>query len=77
MSGNKIPLAGVIGHPIAHSKSPNLHGHWLKRYGLSGHYVPIDIDPDKLSELEGRAGWYVYFLHTDEHDQYLVRMIPQ
>ncbi|MCP4826783.1 MAG: shikimate dehydrogenase, partial [Shimia sp.] len=23
-----IPLAGVIGNPIAHSKSPVLHGHW-------------------------------------------------
>jgi len=26
----KIPLAGVIGSPIAHSKSPQIHGHWLK-----------------------------------------------
>ncbi|OSP55344.1 shikimate dehydrogenase [Pseudoruegeria sp. SK021] len=39
----KIPLAGVIGHPIGHSKSPRLHGHWLKFYGISGHYVPLDV----------------------------------
>lgn len=47
----RIPLAGVIGHPIAHSRSPVLHGYWLKRYGLKGHYVPIDIAPLDLPEL--------------------------
>lgn len=51
MSDNRIPLAGVIGHPISHSKSPNLHGHWLRKYGLKGHYVPIDIAPEKLGDL--------------------------
>lgn len=39
----RIPLAGVIGHPIAHSKSPQLHGYWLRRYGIKGHYIPMDI----------------------------------
>ena len=38
-----IPLAGVIGHPIAHSRSPALHGYWLKRYGIKGHYIPMDV----------------------------------
>lgn len=47
----RIPLAGVIGHPIAHSRSPALHGYWLKRYGLKGHYVPIDIAPLDLGDL--------------------------
>lgn len=47
----RIPLAGVIGHPIAHSRSPALHGYWLKRYGLKGHYIPIDIAPVDLPEL--------------------------
>lgn len=51
MSDNKIPLAGVIGHPVAHSKSPNVHGYWLRKYGLKGHYVPIDIAPEKLDDL--------------------------
>lgn len=37
----------------------------------------VYIDQKKLSELADRLGWYVYFLHSDEHDQYLVRMIPQ
>ncbi|WP_170786189.1 shikimate dehydrogenase [Ruegeria lacuscaerulensis] len=51
MSKAKIPLAGVIGHPVAHSKSPQLHGHWLKTYGLSGHYVPMDVSTDDLQDV--------------------------
>lgn len=45
---SKIPLAGVIGSPISHSKSPKLHGHWLRSYGLPGHYIPMDIHYDDL-----------------------------
>ncbi len=48
-----IPLAGVIGDPIAHSLSPRLHGHWLKRYGLKGHYVPLHINHTDLPEALG------------------------
>ena len=47
----RIPLAAVIGHPIAHSRSPALHSYWLKRYGLKGHYIPIDIAPSDLPDL--------------------------
>ncbi|WP_431297776.1 shikimate dehydrogenase [Tabrizicola sp. BL-A-41-H6] len=47
----RIPLAGVIGHPVAHSRSPALHGYWLRRYGLKGHYIPIDIAPNDLPDL--------------------------
>ena len=46
----RIPLAGVIGHPIAHSRSPALHGYWLKRYGIRGHYIPMDIAQSDLRE---------------------------
>ena len=45
----RIPLAGVIGHPIAHSRSPALHGFWLKRYGIKGHYIPMDVAPQELA----------------------------
>lgn len=45
------PLAGVIGWPIAHSRSPLLHGHWLKRYGIAGHYVPLPVMPEHLAEV--------------------------
>lgn len=47
----RIPLAAVLGHPIAHSRSPALHGYWLKRYGIKGHYIPIDIPPVDLPRL--------------------------
>ena len=40
----------VIGHPIAHSKSPLIHGEWLREYGLEGSYEAIDIEPDALVE---------------------------
>lgn len=38
-------LAGVVGWPISHSLSPRLHGHWLTRYGIAGHYIPIGLRP--------------------------------
>lgn len=50
MSDLKIPLAGVIGAPIGHSKSPTLHNYWLKRYGIHGHYIPMEISQDNLRE---------------------------
>jgi shikimate dehydrogenase len=46
----RIPLAGVIGSPVAHSRSPRLHGYWLKRYGLSGHYIPMDVAQADLAD---------------------------
>jgi shikimate dehydrogenase len=51
MSLKKIPLAGVIGSPIAHSKSPQLHAHWLKTYGIQGFYIPMDIEPEDLADV--------------------------
>lgn len=43
MTASKVPLAGVIGSPVSHSRSPRLHGYWLKKYGVRGHYIPMDI----------------------------------
>ena len=51
MNDYRIPLAGVIGSPIAHSKSPVLHGYWLKRYGIDGYYIPMDVAQDDLAEV--------------------------
>lgn len=50
MTKARIPLAGVIGSPIAHSKSPRLHGHWLRRYGINGYYIPMDIASETLDD---------------------------
>lgn len=46
-----VPLAGVVGYPIAHSRSPLLHGHWLHRYGIRGHYVPMLVAQVDLREV--------------------------
>jgi shikimate dehydrogenase len=41
--------AFVCGHPIAHSRSPLIHGHWLKRYGIAGIYEAIDVAPEDFA----------------------------
>ena len=46
-----IPLSGVIGWPIGHSRSPLLHRHWLDRYGIKGHYIPISVMSEHLAEV--------------------------
>jgi shikimate dehydrogenase len=40
-----VKRAFVIGHPIAHSRSPLIHGHWLEKYGVDGSYEKIDVAP--------------------------------
>lgn len=39
----KTLVAGVIGWPISHSRSPRLHGYWLDHYGIDGAYVPLPV----------------------------------
>ncbi|MDK3071783.1 shikimate dehydrogenase [Sedimentitalea sp. JM2-8] len=51
MTHDRIPLAGVIGSPVAHSRSPQLHGHWLKSLGLRGFYIPMDVARDDLAQV--------------------------
>lgn len=45
-----MKLAGVIGFPISHSRSPALHGYWLKHYKIDGAYVPLAVAPDDLKQ---------------------------
>ncbi|MFC7702652.1 shikimate dehydrogenase [Plastorhodobacter daqingensis] len=51
MTTERIGLAGVIGSPIAHSRSPALHGHWLRTYGIPGFYIPMDVAQADLKEV--------------------------
>ncbi|MBX3540406.1 MAG: shikimate dehydrogenase [Chelatococcus sp.] len=44
-----LPKACVIGHPIGHSRSPLIHGHWLLEHGLAGAYEKVDVAPDDVA----------------------------
>jgi len=44
----KFHLAGVMGWPISHSRSPLIHHYWFAHYGLSGSYAPLAIEPQRL-----------------------------
>jgi len=49
-------LAGIVGWPVAHSRSPRLHGYWLERYGIDGSYLPLAVRPDDFeAALRGLA----------------------
>lgn len=45
----KARVAGVMGWPVAHSRSPRLHGFWLREYAVDGAYVPFAVAPDQLA----------------------------
>src|SRR5260370_31849531 len=45
---DRFLLAGVMGDPVTHSRSPKLHNYWLAKYGLSGVYVPLAITAEHL-----------------------------
>ena len=42
-------LAGVMGCPVMHSRSPRLHNYWLEKHGLEGRYLPLAIKADGLT----------------------------
>ena len=46
----KPMLAGVIGNPILHSKSPKLHNFWLRKYNINGYYIPMQVEPKNLTK---------------------------
>lgn len=45
---DRFLLAGVMGWPVMHSRSPMMHNYWFKQQGLAGTYVPLAIEPGKL-----------------------------
>jgi shikimate dehydrogenase len=48
-SSPRFLLAGVMGWPVMHSRSPMLHNYWIDQYALAGRYLPLAIAPDGLA----------------------------
>jgi shikimate dehydrogenase len=65
-------LAGVMGWPVAHSRSPVLHGYWLQKYAVDGAYVPMAVKPENLRRalqslpVLGFAGCNLTIPHKEE-----------
>jgi shikimate dehydrogenase len=63
--------AFIVGHPVKHSRSPLIHGHWLERYGLEGSYERIDVAPVNFADFlrsfgrNGFAGGNVTIPHKE------------
>lgn len=63
--------ACVIGWPIEHSRSPLIHGYWLKKYGIDGRYTKHAVKPDNLTEFlrtlsaQGIAGCNITLPHKE------------
>jgi len=48
-NADRFLVAGVMGWPVMHSRSPMLHNYWFKQQGLTGTYVPLAIRPEGLA----------------------------
>jgi shikimate dehydrogenase len=65
------PAACVVGYPARHSRSPMLHGYWIKRYGLDANYRAEEIPPGEIREFlthladHGYVGCNVTMPHKD------------
>ena len=46
---NFIKIAGVIGDPINHTRSPLIHNYWIKKNNINCFYIPLNV---KDSDLE-------------------------
>ncbi len=49
MISQPYALAGVMGWPVAHSRSPQIHNYWLQKYGIKGAYVQLAVQPANLA----------------------------
>lgn len=49
-SSDRFLLAGVMGWPVMHSRSPKLHNYWFGKYSLAGAYVPLAVKPGTLRD---------------------------
>jgi shikimate dehydrogenase len=73
-------MAGVIGWPISHSRSPMLHGIWLRHYDIQGAYLPLPVRPGRLEQAVrglaalGFAGCNVTIPHKEEAMRHVDRV---
>ncbi len=70
-------MAGVMGLPVAHSRSPVIHNHWIKQYGLAGAYGLFTVQPNQLEtairglKALGLAGCNLTIPHKVDAMQYM------
>ncbi|HVV93747.1 MAG TPA: shikimate dehydrogenase [Hyphomicrobiales bacterium] len=71
------PRAFVIGQPIAHTRSPLIHRHWLREYGIAGSYEAVEVAPSGLAAFveKVRAGAYVGGNVTVPHKEAMFRLM--
>jgi len=49
---NRSPRkAAITGHPVSHSRSPLIHGYWLKQHGIEGEYGRVDVSPENAEHF--------------------------
>ena len=46
---NQFGIAGLVGWPVAHSRSPTIHNYWLDEHKIAGRYVLLPVPSEKLS----------------------------
>ena len=63
--------ACVVGWPVAHSRSPLIHGYWLRRYGIAGSYERVAVKPEEAAgflrdlKAQGFVGCNVTIPHKE------------
>ena len=71
--------ACVMGHPVAHSRSPMIHGYWLRTLGIEGAYELKDLTPEQFPQFAGQLGknGYVGGNVTVPHKEAAFRMVSR
>lgn len=73
----KTKVAGIMGWPVGHSKSPALHGFWLREHGIDGVYIPLPVEPINLKKaltalpVMGIVGVNLTVPHKEEALRYM------
>jgi shikimate dehydrogenase len=47
--GDTFKKAAVVGWPIKQSKSPLIHGYWIKKFGINGSYEAIGLPSENFA----------------------------